>query len=118
MQRCAGANHWIYECPEKTCKKVKSTGADGGAAQPGGNASLGPKSQQGRQPTSTLFVGNLSWKVTDEQLTSHFEGVTSVRLPVDHQSNKPKGFGYVEFETVELAVAAYDTQRGSELMGQ
>ncbi|KAI9030718.1 hypothetical protein CLU79DRAFT_731208 [Phycomyces nitens] len=49
-----------------------------------------------------VFVGNLPYNTTKEELEKHFEsvgGVTSVRLLTDKQTGKPKGFAFMEFES-------------------
>lgn len=56
-----------------------------------------------------LFVGNLSWKATEENLKAHFESVgtvLTVRIIVDIYTGKSKGFGFVEMETPEAAQRA------------
>jgi translation initiation factor 4B len=48
----------------------------------------------------TAFIGNLSFNVTDNDISLFFgEGtVKSVRMVMDMQTQRPKGYGYVEFE--------------------
>lgn len=56
-----------------------------------------------------LFVGNLSWKATEESLKPLFErygNVLSVKIIVDQYTGKSKGFGFVEMETAEDAEKA------------
>jgi RNA recognition motif-containing protein len=56
-----------------------------------------------------LFVGNLSWKTTEDNLKSHFEkigAVVSVRIIVDQYTGKSKGFGFVEMESADAAQKA------------
>lgn len=53
-----------------------------------------------------LFVGNLSWKVTEEMLRPLFEAygaVVSVKIIMDQYTGKSRGFGFVEMETAEAA---------------
>lgn len=53
-----------------------------------------------------IFVGNLSWKVTEEQLRPLFEAygvVISAKVIVDQYTGKSKGFGFVEMESEEAA---------------
>ncbi len=56
-----------------------------------------------------LFVGNLSWKTTEDNLKALFEkvgAVVSVRIIVDQYTGKSKGFGFVEMESAEAAQKA------------
>ena len=58
-----------------------------------------------------LFVGNLSWKATEDVLKPLFEAfgkVLSVKVIVDQYTGKSKGFGFVEMETAEDAEAAIE----------
>jgi nucleolin len=68
-------------------------------------------------PTETLFVANLPFSATEEDVSTAFEEfgtVVSVRLPVDGRSGLPKGFGYVEFESTEQSKAAIDAAGPAE----
>ncbi|GAO45866.1 hypothetical protein G7K_0112-t3 [Saitoella complicata NRRL Y-17804] len=54
----------------------------------------------------TAFVGNLPWDATEDSIGDFFYVeleclVTNVRLVKDRLDDKPKGFGYVEFEDLE-----------------
>lgn len=56
-----------------------------------------------------IFVGNLSWKVAEDQLKPLFEAfgeVVSVKIITDQYTGKSKGFGFVEMATAEGAEAA------------
>jgi len=56
-----------------------------------------------------LFIGNLSWKATEEILKPLFEqygSVSSIKIIVDQYTGKSKGFGFVEMETAEGAEGA------------
>lgn len=56
-----------------------------------------------------LFVGNLSWKSSEDDLKKLFEKfgeVVSVRIIVDQYTGKSKGFGFVEMDTAENAQKA------------
>ena len=61
-----------------------------------------------------LFVGNLSPRTSEEQLRRFFSSVgslTSVNLPLDRKTRRPRGFGFVEFsepEEAERALATLD----------
>ncbi len=54
--------------------------------------------------TKTIFVGNLPFKISDEQLRSHFEQcgeIKNVRVIRDKERHEGKGFGYVYFASEE-----------------
>lgn len=58
-----------------------------------------------------LFVGNLSWKATEESLRPIFEAcgkVVSIKIITDH-TGRSKGFGFVEMDTPEEAQSAIQT---------
>ena len=64
----------------------------------------------------SLFVGNLPWSVTEEELKTKFEEhvpVIAVRIITDKFSNKPKGFAFVEVndDDMEKAVSAMNGQK-------
>lgn len=71
-------------------------------------------------PSSTLFVGNLSFGVTEDTVWSFFNdyGVKNVRLPTDRETGRPKGFGYVEFEDIEGAKKAFEAGNGADIEGR
>lgn len=71
-------------------------------------------------PSSTLFVGNLNFDVTEDTVWSFFNdyGVKSVRLPTDRDTGRPKGFGYVEFDDVDGAKKAFEAANGAEIEGR
>lgn len=79
-------------------------------------------SNETRNPPSTgLYIGNLNWdtSVADvEEAFSSFGGVKDVRLITDRDSGRSKGFGYIEFESIERAQAALDGFNGQELGGR
>jgi RNA recognition motif-containing protein len=55
-----------------------------------------------------IFVGNLSWKATEDTLKPVFEAfgkVVSIKIITDH-TGRSKGFGFVEMESAEEAQAA------------
>jgi len=55
-----------------------------------------------------IYVGNLPYNVTDEEIRNFFEPlgtVTSVNIIIDRQTGKSRGFGFVEMENAEKAIA-------------
>jgi cold-inducible RNA-binding protein len=68
-----------------------------------------------------LFVGSLSWGVTDDMLQEFFAPagtVVSAKVIVDRDSNRSKGFGFVEMSSDEEAKKAVDELNGKELDGR
>merc|ERR1712230_348704 len=67
------------------------------------------------QPSDTLFLGNLSFDCTQEDVTEAFGPhgtVMGIRLPTDRETGAPKGFGYVTFASVEEAQGALEAMQG------
>lgn len=74
-----------------------------------------------KQPSDTLFVGNLSFEATADQVSEMFAEygtITRVSLPTDPDSGSLKGFGYVGFSSIDEAKAAYDGCFGAEIAGR
>jgi len=71
------------------------------------------------KPPYTAHLGNLSFDATEGDVTDFFSGcdVTHVRIVEDKLDRKPKGFGYVEFGTVEGLKKALDLS-GSQFQGR
>ena len=72
-------------------------------------------------PSETLFVANLSFDVTEDAVAEEFGkhgSVLGVRLPTDMNSGAPKGFGYVQFASVEDAQEALGKMSGATIMGR
>lgn len=72
-------------------------------------------------PSNTLFIGGVSFNSTNEsigEVFGEFGTVNRVSLPTDRDTGNPKGFGYVEFGTVEEATAALESLNGSDVDGR
>ncbi len=68
-----------------------------------------------------LFVGSLPYSVDDNKLKEIFEAlgaVTSAQVIMDRQTNRSKGFGFVEMESDEEAQAAIKQLDGSDMEGR
>jgi len=68
-----------------------------------------------------LYVGNLSYDLSDEELKDHFSqagSVASANIIRYHDTGRSKGFGFVEMETEEEAQKAVDMFNGQELKGR
>ncbi|KAK5115841.1 hypothetical protein LTR85_009435 [Meristemomyces frigidus] len=71
------------------------------------------------KPPYTVHLGNLSYDVTSTEIEGFFSDchVTNVRIVEDKMDQKPKGFGYVEFSTLDGLKTAL-TKSESHFMGR
>jgi len=54
--------------------------------------------------SKTLYVGNLPWQTTEEELTNTFEAhgsVISARIVTERETGRSRGFGFVEVEDAD-----------------
>jgi RNA recognition motif-containing protein len=68
-----------------------------------------------------IYVGNLSWEATDDDLRAEFEAfgrVSSASVIKDKLSNRSRGFGFVEMESAAEAQAAIKAMNGKEFKGR
>ena len=68
-----------------------------------------------------IYVGNLSYTVTEENLRQAFEAfgqVTSATIVKDKYSGQARGFGFVEMPDQARAQAAIENLNGKELLGR
>lgn len=68
-----------------------------------------------------IYVGNLSWTMTDEDLSNLFTqygSVTSGKILKDKMNGRSKGFGFVEMEDDEAARTAIANLNETEVMGR
>ena len=68
-----------------------------------------------------IFVGNLSFKTTEEELQSAFEAfgeVESVKIIKDQYSGRSRGFAFVEMQDQNQALEAISGLNGKEVAGQ
>ena len=71
--------------------------------------------------STKLFVGSLSFSVNQDQLKELFETVGTVTSAVvinDRDTNRSKGFGFVEMSTEAEAQAAISNLNGKDLEGR
>ncbi|MFB8787790.1 MAG: RNA-binding protein [Potamolinea sp.] len=69
----------------------------------------------------SVYVGNLSYKVTEEDLSSVFADygtVKRVQIPIDRETGRLRGFGFVEMSSDAEEDAAIETLDGAEWMGR
>jgi cold-inducible RNA-binding protein len=78
-------------------------------------------SNQRIQIVTNIFVGNLSYQTTQDELQAAFEaygGVERVNLVTDRETGQPRGFAFVEMTDAEAAQAAIAHLNGAELHGR
>lgn len=68
-----------------------------------------------------IYVGNLGYNVTNESLSdkfSQFGTVNSAKIIIDRDTNRSKGFGFVEMSNNNEAAHAISNLNGMELEGR
>jgi len=68
-----------------------------------------------------IYVGNLSYEVTEEDLQKAFEGfgqIESVKIIKDNYTGRSKGFGFVEMPSKAEGQSAIDGLNSKELKGR
>ncbi|MBQ7651089.1 MAG: RNA-binding protein [Victivallales bacterium] len=68
-----------------------------------------------------LYVGNLSYSIKDDELNSIFAAygkVTSAQVIMDRETQRSKGFGFVEMPDDTEALAAIEALNGKEVNGR
>jgi RNA recognition motif-containing protein len=69
----------------------------------------------------SIYVGNLSYEVTQEDLASVFADYGSVKrvhVPTDRETGRVRGFAFVEMETGDQETAAIEALDGAEWYGR
>ena len=70
---------------------------------------------------TNLFVGSLAYSVTDDELQQFFAtagNVVSAKVIMDRETNRSKGFGFVEMGSDDDAKAAIAQLDGKDLNGR
>lgn len=68
-----------------------------------------------------IFIANLDWEINSEDLKatfSAFGAVTYAHVVFDKETKKSKGYGYVEMESADSAIAAIQALKGLEVNGR
>lgn len=90
-------------------KQEAGSGEGGEAKGPGMSKTQAVQAGGGKEPSKRIFVGNLTFDVTREDLVQHYSKcgeVADVFLATFQDSGKCKGYGWVTFETIDAAAAA------------
>ena len=70
---------------------------------------------------SKLYVGNMSFKTTEDDLRQHFGqfgSVTDVYVAMDKMTGRPRGFAFVTMGTADEAKQAAEKMNGTDLGGR
>jgi len=68
-----------------------------------------------------IYVGNLSFNITEAELQSEFEAfgtVSRVSIVSDRETGRPRGFGFVEMDNDAEARAAIEGLNGKDILGR
>ena len=79
--------------------------------------SLGAKNS----PTKTLFIGNMSFDMSDQDLNDmfrHIKNVVDVRVAIDRRTGQPRGFAHADFTDVASAEKALEELKDKEVYGR
>ncbi|KAL8572087.1 hypothetical protein ACOMHN_031044 [Nucella lapillus] len=76
------------------------------------------KSSGERGSTSVLFVKNLSFGVDESMLQDAFPKATAARVAKFQDTQKPRGFGFVEFDSPDDAASAFDKMQSTAIDGR
>lgn len=71
--------------------------------------------------SNKLFVGNLSFNTTENDLNDAFAAfgsVTETNLMMDRTTGRPRGFGFVTMSSAEEAQKAIDGMNGKDMDGR
>jgi RNA recognition motif-containing protein len=68
-----------------------------------------------------IFVGNLNFSTTEDAIRALFEEhgeVSSVKIPTDRETGRPRGFAFVEMPDANEAKTAMEALNGKEIEGR
>ncbi|MCJ1352324.1 MAG: hypothetical protein MMC33_002308 [Icmadophila ericetorum] len=80
-----------------------------------------PKPAVESAPSKTLFIGNMSFEMSDQDLNNLFkdiENVVDVRVAIDRRTGQPKGFAHADFTDIVSATKAMETLNNKLLYGR
>jgi len=72
-------------------------------------------------PSKTLFIGNMSFEMTDKDLNDLFrdiKNVIDVRVAIDRRTGQPRGFAHADFIDVASAQTAQQVLESKEIYGR
>ena len=80
-----------------------------------------PRLTEKHAPTRTLFIGNMSFEMSDQDLNDLFReirNVIDVRVAIDRRTGQPRGFAHADFVDVASAEEAMKQLDGKEIYGR
>jgi cold-inducible RNA-binding protein len=87
-----------------------------------GTLTLSTRTKEEIEMGKRLYVGNLAYSVTESDLRTAFESegceVQEVKLVMDRETGRPRGFAFVEMTTEESALKATQSLNGRDLQGR
>jgi len=73
------------------------------------------------EPCVNIFVGNLAFTTTEQDLRQLFEpygAVDTIRIMTDRETGRSRGFGFVEMPDSHVAESAIDALNGTQFAGR
>jgi RNA recognition motif-containing protein len=80
-----------------------------------------PVTRPSNPPSQTIYVGNMSYDMTDRELNNLFRPLRSikdVRVAIDRRTGQPRGFAHADFTDVESAMNAKEQLDGKIINGR
>jgi RNA recognition motif-containing protein len=90
------------------------------AAKPN-SKTRGPSGFEANPPSKTLFIGNMSFEMSDKDLNDLFRdirNVMDVRVAIDRRTGQPRGFAHADFIDVASATKAREVLKEKTIYGR
>jgi cold-inducible RNA-binding protein len=119
--RRRGGDHGTRAACRSSELRCLAAPADRGKVRAAHPVPLTSATRRSRAISSKVFVGNLSFDTTRDQLLTHLAEageILDVFIPTDRATGKPRGFAFVEFSSSDEAQAAISKFDGSDLGGR
>lgn len=100
---CESWGHSVSECPKKDSARDQS------------------RMDRPRDQSKTVFVGNVAYGASEEELQEVFSRcgeVVSIRITRDKQTGQPKGYAFVDYVSKECALHAVQDIHAAEFQGR
>lgn len=90
-------------------------------AKPQASRPSGASGFSANPPSKTLFIGNMSFEMSDKDLNDLFRdirNVMDVRVAIDRRTGQPRGFAHADFIDVASATKAKETLSAKTIYGR